>query len=503
MRSAAWPGLRRFKLTAGVIAALAGSAALLVPSHDAAGAMQPKVPAGGGGGGSVLQTEKDLNATLAQSKQEKRVLIVELTPTAERARAASERWSQPVLAAWVRRHGLAIGVSDRTTLRTLADAGIQQGSGNDPLVFRDGVFLRLMGVSASTTKSVDEKGVETWRFSTRQESRIARPKNLWPAGVDLVFKLDWTLRGLERTDNAWLAGHSTAIGAAPAWPSKVLSADWGASQATSPAGRVRETLATARTLAASDTPADLARAGELYLQLWERGVTLCPEFNIGRLTIVSAEMHALAQRHAPSKELFRKALGARWEGVDTQDIASLWDVLTLARVVDEHTPVLEFIDQSLNDADASKVMMLDERLMWELALPRMHFNGATDTAKTMSARVQSDQRRLTKKRPDIATEGEWARLMRARRFMALLEGARLTASAAQRGERAAADELRALLLTTARQTTAAPGEPDWAATIDLTVAIGAATGEAKGGGQAPAGAAPAGPAPAGATPGQK
>ncbi len=457
-------------LLLGVAAPLAHGAVELAREIASAVAPEP--------GQSALKADADLNAALAESKRDQRVLVVELTPAPDRARAASERWASPVLSAWIRRHGVAIGVSDRNTLRTLSDAGIQQGAGNDPLLFRDGVYLRGFGVLASTSKSVDENGVESWRFSTRQESRLAKPKGITPAGIDMVFKLDWSLRGVERTDAAWLSGHMNAIGAEPAWPVATLSADFPPpnieARIDPPPPRVVLLLNAARKLAASEKPDDLKRAGEAYLALWERGVALDPAFNIARLTIVSAEMHALAQRHAPTKELFKRALASRWVGVNTRDISALWDVLTLARVVDEHTPVLEFIDNALNDADSTKVMPLDERLTWELALPRMHFNSVTEKAPAMLSRVRSDQRRLSAKRPEIVTPVEWARLTQSRRFIALLEGSRLVATAAQRADDATVRELHAQLVTMSRQTTPGPGEPDWSATIDMTIACAAA-----------------------------
>ena len=483
------------RLTLGLAATVALSAASWVYGEASTTAAMTNAPAPERAG-SGLRNDADLNAALAQSKREQRVLIVEFAPSPERARAASERWAAPALSAWVRRHGLAIGISDRTTLRTLANAGIQQGAGNDPLIFCDGLYLRPFGVLASTSKSVDEKGIESWRFSTRQESRLGRARGITPAGIDLVFKLDWTLRSLERTNAQWLSAHTNAIGPEPAWPAALISAEFPAPTpegASDPQARVVSLLKAARALAESEKPQDLKRAGEAYLALWERAGAIAPAFDVARLTIVSAEMHALAQRHAPTKDLFKRALASRWSGVNTGDIRALWDVLTLARVVGDHTPVLEFIDNALNDADAMKLMPLDERLTWELALPRLHFNSVTDKAPAMVARVRADQRRLSSKRPEIVTLAEWTRLTRSRRFIALLEGSRLVATATQRGDEATAKELRTQLLATARQATAGPGEADWSATIDMTVACAAPIAQA-------APAQPAAPAPAPAQP---
>lgn len=412
----------------------------------------------------------DLQAALAASRQQQRLLIVELAPNAERERGVQQRWSNPGLAAWARRHAIVVMVKDMTAIRSLGEAGIQQSAGGEPIVFRDGGYARLFGVGSTTSTTKDEKGNETVTFMTRQESRLPRSKAANGTQIDLLFKLDWTLRGLQRTHADWYGAHVSAIGAAPAWPVVTLAANGGAGiEVYAPQGEgnaaIYDALAKARRWSASEKAEDLAKATGAYVWLWEQ---TAPHFSPARFTIIAAEMKALADRHEPAKTRFTELYAARLNGLDPANLVAVWDVMTLARVVSAHVPPLDFLDASLNDADAVGVMPRSDRLNLEMMLPRLHFNGPSGSAVMLLASVEKDAARLKGKRPTVVSEAEWPAVVKFRRWAMLLEGSRTVAALTKMGNADTTAKAKAKLLEVSAIEPAA-GEPDWAATIEMTV----------------------------------
>ncbi|CAN5709259.1 hypothetical protein BH11PLA1_BH11PLA1_09360 [soil metagenome] len=464
MRPAAFQTCGVYTLAALGLAFVGSLAAARTNAHPAAAA-PPRAAESAARDAAPIFVKQDLQAALAASRQQNMLLIVELAGTPDRQRAAEARWQSECLRAWAKQHAIVVCVTDKPTIKTLSEAGINQGSGADPLVFRDAGYLRLFGVSARTSVPEGDAGKAT--FSTRQESRIPRPKGALPPGFDLLLKLDWTLRGVARKDAPWLAAHEAAAkqkGEA-AWPARLLcsTASDGVPAFTDPAStpeQVTEVFTKASTFAASEKPEDRVMSAAMFTWLWEVAPTRLPQFEPARLLVVAARMKALADASPPAKARFEALYRTRLVNLNPGDQIALWDVLTLARIVGAHDGPLEFIDSALNDGDATAMMPVADKFNLETLLPRAHFNLVEGDLAALKRRVENDVRALNRAKPHALSDEQWAAASAFRAYALTVEAARSAVSAVAIGVRnpeAKADAAKSVAELAAAAKAGAPG----------------------------------------------
>lgn len=436
----------RSRLTVGAMVVIAGALAFAPMACSVANAsleqpnqrgpkVAPKVELGG------VFENLDLQAAINKSRAESKVLIVELVPTNERKKAVQERWGVPLMATWAKAHAVVVAVGDNETIKLLAEGDLRQASDGPPLVFRDGKALRL--------------------FASNQagESRITIPRKITPTTVPLILKLHWAIEGVERTDEAWVTNHRRAAAAVMSAMTKTQFAGRAATGIAAisepvPAAADRLTamlakLKEARTLAASDKADDLARATGLYTAIFEIGTfstAESPELLPATLTTVAGEMHALATKHAPSKQRFTDMYAARLIGLDWSDLDSTMIALMLARVADKHVEPLDFIDLALGDGDVVTMMPHGQRVMWDLLLPALHFS---DISSGLPGRVKAADKMLDRivkldaePKPEHISESQWRFAQQVRGAIVRFEVCRVTAALHAAGKDAEGKALR-------------------------------------------------------------
>lgn len=384
-------------------------------------ASEPEVPAGSVLSGAPL---RDLRA---QADAAGRLLVVNLAPRQALAREAVELWSDPALAAWAARHGVVALVQDAAANKSFSVTGLLQGRGADPLLFRGGKLTRMLGQALPANRT-----------------RPRRPKDGRERAVALVVALEWLVRQTERTDPGWYGPRRAAHLAwrqARQWPSVTGGGGAGGGQVS--AGGFLDGLDTARRAVQAK---ELSAAAQAQARLWEgsRGVAA---LRTARLTTLAAEMHSLAGTHEPARDLFERLYDSELTLTDWSDPAEVWSVMTLARVLERHVPLLTYLDSALSDADAQQrparrgapaepgMMPAADAVILPRLLPRLHWE---DPAAGLSGPLRQAQvvlRRLQRGRPERLSEADWARVVEFDRWLLGLEASRGIAAAVSRGAR--------------------------------------------------------------------
>ncbi len=393
----------------------------------------------------------DLAAAIAQARSESRLLLLELAPGTTRNAAIGERWSSPILKAWAKRHALVVRVSDMATLKLLQEQGLTQASDGDPLLFKDGKYVRAFSIAANWSTQNDENNnplTPVRVYASKQLSRIPRAPRGTASDIALMLRLDWTWRSFETSDPAFFAAHVKGVeerakAVKPGETSFSMKEEVGVTPMliSVPMGEAGEkaiidALTQVRAWAASEKPEDLAKATGGYTSIWELTDVAGSNFDSARLCIIAAEMHALASRYAPAKARFRAMFEAQMTHVDTADAKRLFSVLTLARIADVHVPVLEFVDNALNDPDAATMMPRAERLNLESMLPRLHFNDPLSETKRPISILERHAKVITGKPPRSIPAEAAAKAVEFRKWLMLVDAGRVAATlrVAGRGE---------------------------------------------------------------------
>lgn len=382
----------------------------------------------------------DLAAAIAQARSESRLLLLELAPGTTRNAAISERWSSPILKAWAKRHALVVRVSDMATLKLLQEQGLTQASDGDPLLFKDGKYVRAFSIAANWSTQNDENNQPVRVYASKQLSRIPRAPRGTASDIALMLRLDWTWRSFETGDPAFFAAHVKGVeerakAVKPGEISFSMKEETGVTPMliSVPMGELGEkaiidALTQVRAFSASEKPEDLAKATGGYTSIWELTDVAGSNFDSARLCIIAAEMHALASRYAPAKARFKAMFEAQMTQVDTADTKRLFSVLTLARIADVHVPVLEFVDNALNDPDAATMMPRAERLNLESMLPRLHFNDPLSETKRPISILERHAKVITGKPPRSIPAEAAAKAVEFRKWLMLVDAGRVCAT---------------------------------------------------------------------------
>jgi hypothetical protein len=384
-----------------------------------------------------------LQEALAKSIAEHRLLMVVVAPTKAREADEARRFSNPVLASWVQRHALLVRVTDRDTIKALTASELNTDPGTDPLFFKQGKLLRVLGTAWPQAEGA--KG---------NQLRLRGPARPTSTFVGTVLRWHWTLLAQRRDDAQWFDAHARTANASPPAPVATMSAAPAApaAPATDPlapeafaalapepaAARWLDTLERAR---AAATSGDTRTSTELYTWLWETGersvlngsasgtAASTTALRAALLTSVVADMKVLGDRDPQARRRWVELLQRRTVDADWSSAPTLWAYLALARAADRHVENLAFLDNALNDPDAGGLMPQDARFVLEDLLPRSHVNdpvGAASPASTIVSGLLARAKRPVPSSVRVAP-AEWSRVTDHRRWLAGFEAARVYA----------------------------------------------------------------------------
>lgn len=389
-----------------------------------------------------------LQEALAKSIAEHRLLMVVVAPTKAREADEARRFSNPVLASWVQRHALLVRVTDRDTIKALTASELNTDPGTDPLFFKHGKLLRVLGTAWPQAEGA--KG---------NQLRLRGPARPTSTFVGTVLRWHWTLLAQRRDDAQWFDAHARTASATPpasvatmsaapptpATPANDLVAPEAfAALAPEPAAaRWLDTLERAR---AAATSGDTRTSTELYTWLWETGerslignraatapataeAASTTALRAALLTSVVADMKVLGDRDPQARRRWVELLQRRAVDADWSSAPTLWAYLALARAADRHVENLAFLDNALNDPDAGGLMPQDARFVLEDLLPRSHVNdpvGAASPASTIVSGFLARAKRPVPRSVRVAP-AEWSRVTDHRRWLAGFEAARVYA----------------------------------------------------------------------------
>lgn len=367
---------------------------------------EPSAPAGGQGAevttpapaiptADQLLVERPLQEALDESKQKGRILLVEIAGNEQRQRDALRRYESPLVRRWVAQHALGVLLTDREMIKTLTESELNPGPDADPLLFRNGQYVRIFGTGVPPKKS-----------------RLRGPARPDESFLGLVLKLDWTLRGADE-------GGDVGAGAPGAWPP---ARTWAgvtddsavgipAGPAVGAGGLPALALVLARHREAQDAVKgggleNFRRATGLYTWLWEACAAADadarsaagPVFWPALWLVVAPEMEALAGVHPPARERWKALRREMLPVLDVRDPRALFAFMVLSRVIGDQEDNFRFLDDALNDVDAGRLMPRSDRALLELILPACHWlpSGAPDQALRLTKLDERAQRAIAR-----------------------------------------------------------------------------------------------------------
>jgi len=449
-----------YRSTAAALLVLAVAPLLAVPSAMAQGPIgSPReVARPAGGDRSVLQ-DIPLQKALDQSIATNKLLVVVVSPNADKAKKNAAVWNNPALASWISRHAIAAHVTDKDTIKRLIEWELLPTEPESPHVFRDGKKIRLFG-----------GGVRGSATRLRNPPKDAKP---WPANqpnasIRLVMKLEWTLRSAEKQDANWWERHEAAVMGEKRPIVELLAgaSDTGVSAYVPKAGESTiAVVAKARELLAG-SPANEALDQATGMLTWVY------ETSAGRaqraiLLAAAPLMAELAAKHEPARVRFAQLRVQQAASFGFMTRTERFNWLLLSRVLGEQLESLDFLDSALSDKDTVELMPTEDRLGWEVLLPRMNWADGLTLRDSLDAEAYLTQLDVkASKKPTTVSVVGFERLRDDVRSLRAFETARLHLNLLQAGREA---EAMALL------TRKGAGTDDVAAAIGLAAAAGLAT----------------------------
>ncbi len=324
------------------------------PAHAQPGA------AGAGGAPKSPQAKTQaareaLQQALAQARGAGRVLLVTHSNNASNAKSNARIMTIPATAAWVARRGQWHDVTDMGLIGTLVQGGVKPAAGADPMAFRDGKSLGLLGCAESERKPSAQSA---------------------EGSIVLALRLDWAVRSPVQANAPFVQANDQAAAATtlPAIATLHDTAEQGVeafkptdAQRADPLGVLNQ----ARALVKAGKPE--ASIG-MYTWLWERGAQGAPAFDCARIEVVAREMGALALASPKAMERF-KALRAREAGaLDVRDLPGVHTYLILCRVVGDFAHNIGFIDGAVSEPIKSRLIPEADAEAFRTMLPLCHYD---------------------------------------------------------------------------------------------------------------------------------
>jgi hypothetical protein len=402
-------------------------------------------PRGGGLAAGLPDVLADvpLDQALVRATAEQRLLVVVLAP----ARQNQERWRSvlgaPRLAGWLRHHALAVMVTDQPTVTRLTDAGLNPGPDADPLIFKDGLAVRLFGSGLPQKRS---------RLSTHRAS---------PASIGLLFKLDWTVQFLSRPSAtnaapapAWVARHGPGVHVQPAAaPAKPVAAPGVLAEALTdlsadPAAFFARSAAAAAPGAA---PEVALTAAERLIALWEATwlpaaavaqpasgaspLLATPAWRAACTVLLGNHLQLLASKHPPARQRLLALRSAALLTLNPRDDQAVFAYLMLCRAAGEVDENFGFLDDALNDPDGRFMLTWAQRTAYAAMLRHAHWQAPPAAERAAAVRsVGQLRQRLADPQPDEATAEQFAALTETRRFVFHVAAVRTYAAMLAQGE---------------------------------------------------------------------
>ncbi len=391
------------------------------PARPASGPRPAPTPAAE----SVLQ-ERPLQEALDEATARHRLLIVVANPSREKDKQAQELWANPALREWVKRHAIAVRVTDRDTMKVLQDAKLICNLPDQPLIFRGGKQERLFGSVVRDDGLPGGVRIRQAPKEARVQAEAGRPNT----SLRMLLRLEWTLRSFKTRDPEWFARHeasnppvqagrdaaapATLFDRLPAPVSGAPSKDFGEDGACDPVARYIAAIQAATTMAgAADGGGaggggvggggvNKARLPALTAWLWERGPTESPAFLPTSLGALPRWSHTLGREDPGVRSALKALKDARTGEIPGMDDRGLFTYLMLARTIDEHLETLDLLDAALDDADARTMLSAGDREVYELMLPRLNWvdpwtaPGADGDALTALKRIRDAARGVGK-----------------------------------------------------------------------------------------------------------
>ena len=337
-----------------------------------------------------LQSAKEqLQAAIDRARAESKLLLVTISNSPGNAASNAAMLSNPVLRGWMRERAISHDVTNPDLISGLMGEGLSMKVGFEPIVLREGKPLPIVAPWAAVASA---------------------KKETLAASIVLACRLDWSIRNAEIEGSEAFAAQADArslakpadVAPMSARRAKIAGTEFDAfipdaKQASDPLA----VLATARSLVKEGKT---SQAAPMYAWLWERGTEAIASFEPVKLSVMAAEMHALAATSPPVKAYFNSLRASEGLRVELQRPETLCAYLMLCRVVEDHVHNLEFLDSSLNRPDALAVVPKDTREALDRMLRLCHFGDPTRNSSDAwrpSASMLARADELSKK-PDAA-----------------------------------------------------------------------------------------------------
>jgi hypothetical protein len=331
-----------------------------------------------------------LSDALARAEGENRVLLVCFDINGPSTKKNAQMFQSLPMKVWASQYALTVNVTDRKVIEDLSKAGLRQVAGEAPLMFVAGKFVALpprdsLVKPASELKELTRSGSLALALRLHLAATSVRAKEL---GFTLPrARLDPKLK--EESMGKLISS---------------LSGPGLEAFTPGPDQSVFDVLSLARTSAAASP----AKALGMYIWLWEQGAQSNEHFDAARLSTFAQELFGFAQKHPLAKPWLDKLRQREAWKLDLGDGASIHEYLILCRVVDDFEHNFLAADLLLNNRPASLMMSEDFRRLWEIMLPRAHFNDPTINVTDMvkvPAEMLALAQRLDQKAQELPKDG--------------------------------------------------------------------------------------------------
>lgn len=392
--------------------------------------------AGAAAAGVVLKVP--IEKALEQSRAQQKLLVAVASESASALRMNLAPWNEPGLAAWAKAHAVVVVLDDRGVLRSLGEDGARVGGPEQPLVFRDGLQVPLIGTN---------RGANTTRLRPVPAQAAGSGERHANTALRLMLRLEFTRRGLAARNEAWAKAQAKPAPPAPTdFHTRASEGVPAFAEIEPPEGAKAEDVFAryAQARAAFDAGDD-ARAAALMTWLWERGSSVEPMSGPAVRTLLPISMRALAVRSPAARARFSAMAEAGLPTLWARDSQGLFEWLMLARVAwgaGRDLVVLDLLDAMLSDVGADAEMAPADRLDLELMLPRvapvdpLTLPGMGGGGPAPVRFVKREIGQLSAKPLPRVSAEQWSQAMKFRGVFMLTEACRLHAALLAAGREA-------------------------------------------------------------------
>lgn len=369
-----------------------------------------------------------LRQALDESKAHHRMLIVYVRGDPKQSpdtkRMDEVTWTNPVVAAWIKWHGVAYRMDYRDNPGLMGKLRVSPASLPTTIFFIEGVEFARLPRGATNLPIIS------------MEDPLHGAITGYQGPAYFTFFMDFTLQRAKATDPIFGAFHEESNPPPPPPPpgDPFHTIDDGlAPTVVDPIGPdgidVLEMLAEARSAVEKG---DLYRATGLYTWLWERAAAVDPAFRAVRRGVIADEMRRLARDRDGARERFtamRDEFGKRLLWADFDDIFE-WFVMN--EIIGEDVESLRKLDFEMNDPQMATMMPQADLLAYRIMTSREHFADPAEIGDDPVARVRR-LAELARARPRNVYPDDWPGFKAFVQVHLLDEACRLHAACLARG----------------------------------------------------------------------